>query len=111
MTNTSLSFKILYHTNFYEEGSIIDLQIITNVSSLNDCLDACALDDSRMRLEHFPTNAWTGVAWGSGSFEAASNVEWPVCWLKGNVTRESLNASSPYPLPDGATDGAVLLNI
>lgn len=106
VTNTSFSFEILCNTNFIEGGSIIDLQIITNTSTLNDCLDACSLYNFRTSRKHFPAYACTGIAWGPGIYEQQAGVQEPVCWLKGNVTLGSPNSTAMLP----NYDGAVLLN-
>lgn len=105
----NLSFEILCNTNFAEASgsSIIDIQLITNVSTLEECLDACALFSFQTRLEHFPENACTGVALGTSNNLETDGDDWQICWLKSNVTLQSPNGTSNYP---GNYDGAVLLN-
>ena len=80
---------------------MVDMQLIINVSSLNDCVEQCALFNFRTKQVHFPEDACTGVSWGHGT-----NLD-PIhtCWLKSNVTLESPNNTDTWP----GYDGAVLL--
>lgn len=39
---SSLKFEILCDTEFVEGGSVMDIQLVANVSTLNECLDLCA---------------------------------------------------------------------
>lgn len=108
--NDTLSFKILCFTHFVAQDSLItDLQIYTNVSSLNDCLDRCALFNFNARLENFPTLGCTGIALGTGDnlLQAGGQTggPWHTCWLKSNVSLESLNDTGRNP----GYEGAVLL--
>lgn len=108
ITETSLSFEILCNTNFVDEGGpVVDLQIITNVSTLTDCLDACALFNFQTRLGHFPAYACTGIGWGEEVLMLQAGDQWPSCRLKSNVTLESPNGTATYP----GYDGAVLLSV
>lgn len=84
---SSLSFEILCNTNLAQDGHIIDILLITNVSTLDQCLDECALYSFRTPLPNFPAYACTAVAWGLESFP------WPVCWLKSNATLGSYNST------------------
>lgn len=43
ITNTSLAYQIFCYTNFIANPPVMDLQTLTDVTSLHDCLDACAL--------------------------------------------------------------------
>ena len=95
--NTSLSFEIFCTTNFLQWGQVLDLQVIENISSLNDCLDQCALYNFRTSAINFPARGCTGIAWNRGPYD--------LCWLKGNVTLGSPKLNEPH------TDGAVLLDI
>ena len=103
---SSFSFEILCNIDFIdtfrEGGPFRDMQIITNVSTLTDCLDECALYNFRTPEEYFPAWACTGVSWGEGLPREFSA---PYCWLKTNV---SLGSDGPA---DGKFDGAVLLNV
>ena len=103
---SSLLFEILCNTNFWDDGHIIDVQLIPNVSTLNQCLDECALYSFRTRLENFATHACTAVAWGLGTFD---NLPWPVCWLKSNATLGSYN-NTQNGTSYGGHDAGVLLN-
>lgn len=107
--NSSFSFEILCNINFIDTfqpgSSVIDLQIITNVSTFNDCLDACALYSFRTNRDYFPTWACTGISWGEGLLP--NKFQAPVCWLKANVSLGSANGTDQY----GGFDGAVLLNV
>ena len=93
--NPSLKFEILCDAGYREvaQGSsaLKDIQLIANVSSLNDCLDICALYDFLMEPESFPGRACTGVLW---SFDNTLNSNpTNVCWLKNNLTLESSSLS------------------
>ena len=81
----------------------MDIQLIANVSTLNDCLNFCALYDFRMRQENFPAHACTGVSWGYGNDPHVSPRD--ICWLKNNVTL----ASSNKTLEHIGYDSAILL--
>ena len=107
-TETSLFFEILCHTTFLAGGnpSIMDLQIITNVTSLSDCLDVCALYNFQMSIGNFPAYACTGIGWGRGNGNNPVGDPWPVCWLKSNVSLESPNGTDENVF---GYDGAVLL--
>ena len=78
----------------------MDMQLISNVASLSDCLDACALYNFQMKSDHFPDYACRGVSWGHG-------FGLHTCWLKSNVTLASSNDTSIYP----GYDAGVLLDI
>ena len=107
--NSTFSFEILCNINFvdsFQPGtSIIDLQIITNVSTLTDCMDECALYSFRTTKNYFPAWACTGVSWGEGL--PPEQFSAPVCWLKANVSMASPNGTDLY----GGFDGAVLLDV
>ena len=113
INQTTLSFEVLCYTNFVEgtvegsKNSVMDLQLISNVSSLADCMDACALYNFQMREHNFPAYACTGLAWGVEAYLQQLGFGWPVCRLKNNVTLSSTNDSASYP----GCDGAVLLNV
>ncbi len=83
----------------------MDLQIITNVTSLSDCLDTCALYNFQMSIRNFPAYACTGIGWGRGDGLNPVGDPWPVCWLKSNVSLESPNSTDI----SAGYDGAVLL--
>ena len=105
--NTSLSFEILCNTDFCSrDGGATDLQVIANVSSLSDCLDKCALYSFQTKAPTFPAMGCTGIAL---SLDADPLNPSPsnTCWLKGNVTLETLNDTIRCP----GFDGAVLLII
>ena len=79
----------------------MDLQLITNVSSLENCLDECALYNFRTKSGNFPAYGCTGVSWGHGVNLNPTHT----CWLKSNVTLGSPNNTVTWP----GYDGGVLL--
>ena len=89
---SSLAYKILCDTNFSARPTVVDLQALTNIFSLSDCLNACALYSFQTPPWEFPAHSCSGVAWES---------EWNMCWLKSNITLSSKNHTS-VPMPDGA---------
>ena len=103
--NSSLKFEILCDTTYDEGGSLMDIQLIADVSTLNDCLDICALYDFQMRLENFPAHACTGVSWGYGNNPNVSPRY--ICWLRNNVTLASTNETSEHR---GYDSGILLLD-
>ena len=102
---SSLDFEILCDTEFVEGGSVMDIQLVANVSTLNECLDLCALYDFQMRRENFPAHACTGASWVYDNDEAKSPRY--ICWLRNNVTLGSSNWTSIYP---GYDSGVLLLD-
>ena len=110
-TNATLSFKILCYTHFVAQDSLItDLQIYTNVSSLSECLDRCALFNFNARAINFPALGCTGIALGTGDMFRPTGGDtggpWHTCWLKSNVSLESFNDTAYLP----GYDGAILLD-
>lgn len=82
--NTYLTYQILCNTNFRSnDGSndgfaaAVDLQIINSVTSLQDCLDACALYSFQTMPHNFPVFGCRGLVWNS----TVSG-----CWLMRNLT-------------------------
>ena len=102
---TSLKFEILCDTTYDEGGSLMDIQLVANVSTLNECLDLCALYDFQMRRENFPAHACTGASWAHDNDPAASPRY--ICWLRNNVTLGSSNKTSEDP---GFDSGILLLD-
>ena len=101
---TSLSFEILCYTNFAEGPEI--LQILTNISSLNECLDECALYNFRMYPHLFPESGCTGIAFGTEAVrQQGGQKPLQLCWLKSGVTLTTQNETAESP----GYDGAVLL--
>ena len=94
---SSLAYKILCDTDFSAGPTIVDLQALSNTSSLGDCLNACALYSFQTPPWEFPTHICSGVAWESGA---------NMCWLKSNVT---LSSQSQYQSSDPTPDGAVMI--
>lgn len=84
----------------------MDIQVVGNVSTLNECLDLCALYDFRMRKENFPAHACTGASWGYDNDEAFGPRN--ICWLRNNVTLSSSNQTLEYP---GYDSGVLLLDV
>ena len=109
--NATLSFKILCYTHFgAQDRFIVDLQIYSNVSSLSECLDRCALFNFNARAINFPALGCTGIAFGTGDLLRQTEEiggPWHTCWLKSNVSLESPNVTVRYP----GYEGAVLLNL
>ena len=116
ISNTILFFEILCDTHFMQQGNdselvdevgIMDLQVYSNISSLNDCLDICALYNFHIDDRDFPAQGCTGVAFGSGAFKQGQEglYRWHTCWLQSNVSLGSPNHNAEYP----GYDGAVLL--
>ena len=100
-----LKFEILCDTDYVEGGSVMDLQLVANVSTLNECLDLCALYDFQMRKENFPAHACTGASWAHDN-EVAVSPRY-ICWLKNNVTLGSSNWTSEFA---GYDSGVLLLD-
>ncbi len=84
---------------------MMDIQEITNVSTLNDCIDLCAKYDFQMRDDNFPAHACTGASWG---YNNKVDVD-PryICWLRNNVTLGTKNYISTIP---GYDSGILLLD-
>ena len=103
--NPFFKFEILCDVTYVQEGDLMDIQEITNVSTLNDCLDLCAKYDFQMRDDNFPAHACTGASWG---YNNNLNVD-PryVCWLRNNVTLGTKNYISTIP---GYDSGILLLD-
>ena len=70
---------------------------MTNVTSLSDCLEACARYNFQMDFTKFPAYACTAVSWGRGNQQDPTGNPWPVCWLKNDVTLASPNSTANYP--------------
>ena len=87
----------------------MDLQVYSNISSLNGCLDTCALYNFHMDNNDFPAQGCTGVAFGSGASTQGQEGQhrWHTCWLQSNVSLGSPNHTKMDP----GYDGAVLLDI
>lgn len=102
ISSSSLSFEIFCNTNFCQKGTVLDIQMIENITSLNDCLDQCAFYNFRVPKYNFPALGCTGTAWIWTEL---------ICWLKRNVILGSSNClmNGTLQLPDA--DGAVLLGI
>ena len=99
ISNTSLSFKILCYTNLNKPA--YDFQVFSNVSSLSDCLNICALYNFNAVWWNFPEYACTGVAFGTGGNLPTQDL-WHTCWLKGNISLDSENITDTHPGFDGA---------
>ena len=89
---SSIAYMILCDTNYSGQPTMVDLQALSNTSSLGDCLNACALYSFQAPPWDFPAYFCSGLAWES---------ENKVCWLKSNVTLSSPQQSMD-PMPDGA---------
>lgn len=78
---TTLTYQILCNTNFQTNTTTVAqvLQIINNVTSLKDCLDACALYSFQTPSDNFPSLGCSGVTWNH-------NDVVPDCWLKRSMT-------------------------
>ena len=102
---TSLKFEILCDTTYDEGGSVMDIQLVANVSTLNECLDLCALYDFQMREENFPAHACTGASWAHDN-DASVSPRY-ICWLRNNVTLDSSNGTWEHA---GYDSGILLLD-
>lgn len=94
ITNTSLVYQIYCYTNYVGNPPVIDLQTLYDVTSLQGCLEACALYSFQTKPVDFPAFACTGIAWAAGATR--------ICWLKSNVTSSSANGTDEYPGITGA---------
>ncbi|KAM0798564.1 hypothetical protein BDR22DRAFT_823245 [Usnea florida] len=92
---SSIAYMILCDANYQAESVIIDLQALSNITSLGDCLNACALYSFQTPPYEFVNHSCSGLAWESEDL---------VCWLKSNVSLSSQSEPS-----DPTTDGAVLI--
>ena len=76
----------------------------------SECLDRRALFNFNARPINFPALGCTGIALSTGDVLRAMDREtggpWQTCWLKSNVSLESLNDTANFP----GYDGAVLLD-
>ncbi len=78
----------------------------TNISSLNECLDQCALLNFRVSQAIFSAFACTGVAFGieamgqQGQQEGITPLQ--LCYLKNNVTLGTPNGTATNPGFHGA---------
>ena len=102
---STLNFQILCDTTYDEGGYIMDIQLVANVSTLDECLDLCALYDFQMREENFPAHACTGASWAHSN-DAAVSPRY-ICWLRNNVTLGSTNETSQHA---GYDSGILLLD-
>ncbi|MCJ1461284.1 hypothetical protein MMC28_011666, partial [Mycoblastus sanguinarius] len=94
--NETLEYEVLCDTN--EQSFVSDLQDLSNVTSLRECIDACALFTFQSPAT---TGACTAVVWTNdrdGQLNPGTNE----CILKANVTLSSVNESSNSPGYDGA---------
>ena len=86
--DTSLTYQVFCNTNFLAElgeNAAVDLQIVKNVTSFKDCLDASALYIFQTPAATFPSLGRTGLVWDPTSL---------VCWLKSNIT---LSEAGSFP--------------
>ena len=84
----SLTYQILCDINFEAElgaEAAVDLQIVNNVTSSKDCLDASALYTFQTPAATLPSLGRTGLVWDPTLL---------VCWLKSNIT---LSKATPQP--------------
>lgn len=65
ISGTSLTYQILCNTNFRTNNitAAVDMQIINNVTSLKECLDACALYSFQTPPNNFPALGCSGAVW------------------------------------------------
>ena len=85
----SLTYEVLCTTNFEAElGSTaaVDLQIVNNVTSFQDCLDASALYIFQTPAATLPSLGRTGLVWDPILL---------VCWLKSNITLSKAKFQHP----------------
>ena len=86
IANSSLSFEVFCDTQLTAVDGIVDVQVVTNISTLNDCMDLCALYNFQVPASVFQMHACTGIAWGQDDRLQSPGERWPLCWLKNNVT-------------------------
>ena len=87
---------------------MLDLQYISNVSSLQDCIDACALYTWQANAPTYMYQRCTGAIWGNGRGVEIESGLMDLCVLKTNITEDIVyyfNSSDYYP----GYDAAVLL--
>ena len=90
--NATLTYQILCNTNFraIEIGAAVDMQIISNATSLKECLDACALYSFQTPSMNFPALGCSGAV-------CNDNNAVPDCWLKRRlILSESDNESGQH---------------
>ena len=103
ISNTSLYFLVHCNTNLIPYSGDSVLQTQGSISSLQDCIDACATY-TWLAATKTPGQECSGVAWANGRVGDLS--EWQnVCFLKADLTQPSSNVTSALP----GYDGAVLL--
>ena len=100
---TSLHFLINCNTNWIPYSGDSVLQTQGNISSLQECIDACATYTWLVNISN-PGLECSGVEWENGRVGAS---QWQnVCFLKANLTQTCANVTSQLP----GYDGAVLLS-
>ena len=85
--NTSLTYRILCYVDFRAESggtAAVDLQIMNNVTSFKDCLDASALYIFQTPADTLPSLGCTGLLWDSKLL---------VCWLKSKINQSEATTS------------------
>ena len=75
------------------------------MSSLQDCMDACALYTWQAYSLTYNSTGCTGAVWSNGRGGRLDDASPDVCVLKANINMESFNDSEGVP----GYDGAVLL--
>ena len=100
ISNTSLSFLVNCNTNWIPYSGDSVLQTQGNMSSLQECIDACATY-TWLGTTQKPGLECSGVAWANG--RVGDKSQWQnVCFLKANLTQPCANVTSVDPGYDGA---------
>ena len=85
----SLTYQVLCNTNFEAElgaNAAVDVQIVNNVTSFKDCLDASALYIFQTPAATLPSLGRPGLVWDPTLL---------VCWLKSNITLSEARSQQP----------------
>lgn len=109
-TIKTLTFEVLCDTNWRTDSYISDLQRISSVISLEQCVDTCAnytfLANQARGWNYAQSEACTGVVWTNGKFKHHYTTVSNECILKARVTLSSPNRTNF----DAGWDGAVLVS-
>ncbi len=104
LTNNSFEFLVACDTNWVDYDSVKDLQQLGGITSLQDCMDACARFTWQARPDFYKTWGCSGAAW-TGGLSGETSAPADSCVLKANVSQSTHNDSYAYP----AFDGVILL--
>lgn len=103
ISNTSLVFRVNCDTNWIPNSGDSVLQTQGNMTSLRECIDACATYTWLATTKNLGLEC-SGVAWANARVGNLS--QWQnVCFLKANLNQPCANVTSIDP----GYDGAILL--